>query len=130
MPAHFYHSTKLEPTVQPHNIQGWARVVPRLRESRLLTPSGHGFTQPRDHSFVQSCILRGPQLPVLIHVDHFPVEVPISTERKTTRRLAESYLMRHSPTSSRQACRQGLHLHAYNNSKFFGFNRLKCLFNR
>ena len=33
------------------------RVGPGLRESRLLTPSGHGgeFTQPRGHSFAQPC---------------------------------------------------------------------------
>ena len=37
------------------------RVVPRLRESRLLAPSGRGreFTQPRDHSFAERS--RSPQ---------------------------------------------------------------------
>ena len=29
------------------------RVVPRLRESRLLIPSGREFTQPKDNSFAQ-----------------------------------------------------------------------------
>ena len=33
-------------------------VVPRLRESRLLTPSGREFTQPRARSFAQPCIFR------------------------------------------------------------------------
>ena len=34
------------------------RVGPRLRESRLPTPSGRGgeFTQPRARSFAQPCI--------------------------------------------------------------------------
>ena len=50
-------------TVQEHTGLG-KRVVLRLRESRLLTPSGRGreFTHPRDHSFAQPCICTWPQL--------------------------------------------------------------------
>ena len=48
------------PSPPPITTEVGERVVPRLRESRLMTPSGHGgeFTQPRDYSFAHPCMYR------------------------------------------------------------------------